>query len=626
MLKFIDGFDQYQSQSGSQLLGSLAAAGYTPTQGMAIAAGRHADTFALELRMSPGAAGAGWSLRTNAVKSALLGVAGNESGRWIAVGAAGKAVTSVDTITWTPLVLGVSVDINHVCDADGRWVLVGDQGAVLISDDNGASWQTKTIPLPAAVLKACHYADGKLVAVGSHVAAGCILVSTNRGDTWSVVANGAGSTGNTSVMFGEDTWMVGGLGGQLLTSTDAVNWTARTFGATTTVAGIAFDGGFWLIPSGRNVRQSSNKGVTWGPVASELGELGDNFTAIVAAEGRWVIAGTRSKVMTSDNRIDWTTRPLVGGSVSTAVSALGMSKGAQAALVAVGGLIGLAPQGTALIFASLAPPTTLSRSLVSDANRVAIGFAHRATSRGRVVSVEGLFDLDWPGALSILGVASSAVPIRNAWYYYELVIDKVAKTVALFVNDTVDIVVPLPASVETMSSFNVKWVAENGAIARVDDVYMLDSATAGGSTLVDRMRPIRIPLRMPTADTDVNWEGSAPSPHYALVGVLPPSEQHFVRSAESGAQELFTSDTPLPPSASVVLAVGVLALAKKSDLDNRQLGLAIGASGASQREVIDTTLSTTPEYSLAIFEKGPGDTPWTSASVLSTPFGVIVRP
>ena len=65
------------------------------------------------------------------------------------------------------------------------------------------------------------------------------------------------------------------------------------------------------------------------------------------------------------------------------------------------------------------------------------------------MSVAGVFDMDWPGPIEIFDVQSTAVPIRNAWYYYELVIDKAAMTVSLFINDTVDVVVPLPGSVST---------------------------------------------------------------------------------------------------------------------------------------------------------------------------------
>lgn len=626
MLKHIDGFDQFQSQSGSMLLGSLEAAGYTPTQGMSVASGRHADTFALEMRLSPGAAGTVWSRRSNNVKYALRAAAVNPaSGRWVAVGDQGVAATSLDSISWSPLVMGVTAAFKGICFANGRWVAVGEGGTVLVSDDDAASWHPRAQPLPGATLNAVAYAEDTLIAVGEMASAGAILVSSDRGDSWAVIVDNAGLAANLTVAHGDTGWLVGGNSGQILMSADAETWVSGNFGNTTNVTGLAFGDGLWMAPSGRTVRQSANGGASWAESVNSLGASGDAFTKIIFSTGRWTISGARSALLTSVNRLDWTA-PALAGSTSTAIHALAVSSAEISGIVAVGDLIGTGGAATALIFASLAPPTTLTRRLVSTASRIVIGFAHRATARGRIMSVAGLFDVDWPGGLSILGQDSSAIPIRNAWYYYELVIDKVARTVSLFINDTTDIVVPLPEAVSTMDIFECTWVAENGAVVRLDDMYILDSDSADGSTLVGRLRPIRIPLRLPTADADVNWEGSVPGPHHTLLGTLPPTESNFVRSAESGAQEMFTSSTPLPPSASSVIAVGVLALAKKSDLDNRQLGLAVGPAGPTQREVIDTALSVNPEYSLAIFEKGPDDAAWTAASVLATPFGVIVRP
>lgn len=627
MLHHIDGFDQFQGLTGTPLMSALAAAAYQVTQGMGMASGRHSGTYALELHESPGLAGESWSKRTNTVKSSLYGVATDGNGLWIAVGDDGTATKSTDTLSWTPVVLGISTALKDIIHVNGRWIIIGANGTILVSDDGAASWSTRTSPIAGAVLNSIAANGSTVVIVGSNGATGMILLSTDKGDTWGTISTNPGNQPNLKVAYGGGTWVVGGNGGQIRTSPDATTWTTAALGVATPVTGLAFGDGVWMAPSGRTVRISNNNGATWGEVANTLGtSSGSNFTIIEYSAGRWIIAGGRGELMTSENRTDWFTRPLTGTTTSTQVADIAVSSGARSGLVTVGNLIGSGATATAMIYASLAPPTVLTHTLTSTASKVVIGFAHKATSRGRIMSIANLFELEWPGGLTILGQNSTAIPIRNAWYFYELVIDKTAKTVSLFVNDTADIVVPLPATVATMDTFVISWLAENGAVALLDDVYLLDNDTANGATLVDRLRPIRIPLRLPTADSDVNWEGSAPGNHAPLVGVLPASDSSYVRSAESGAQELFTSTTALPASATEILAVGVLALAKKSDLDNRQLGLAVGPAGPTQVEVIDTTLSVTPEYSLGIFEKAPGGSNWTVVSVLSTPFGVIVRP
>lgn len=624
MLKHIEGFDQFQAQLGSDLLGSLTAAGYIVSQGLAMTAGRHEGSYALEMQVSAGAAGASWSARTNGTKQDLLSVATDNLGRWLAVGTAGAATASTDTISWTPMIVGIAVNLRAVAFAGGQWVIVGDNGTILISTDNGANWAQKTCPIPAANLYGVAYASGRWVAVGVNAAAGVIIYSTDNGDTWSFVSANAGVTQNLCVAYGNGKWLVGGFGGQLIYSADGVTWAPRTYGSTAPIYDLAYGEGKWIAGAVRNIRQSTNDGTTWVDAAVDLGGINTNIKSVEFVAGLWLAAGEFGYMGTSDDAISWTTRTLTGAT-NAHVRSIGASSGADGALVTVGTKIGVGAAATALIYASLAPPTTIARTFNSGATKVMFGFAHRATARGRIMSIAGVLDMDWPGSIVILGQASTAIPIRNTWYYYEIVIDKTAKTVSLFVNDTADMVVTLPDSALAVVDYQVTWQAENGAVARLDDIYFLDNATTGGSTLVARLQPIRIPLRLPTGDSNVEWEGSAAVPHWSLVGVLPPDLNSYIYSGLAGAEDLFTSNVALPEGAGAVLAVGVMALAKKSDLDNRQLGLVVGAGG-DQLEIIDTVLSINAEYSVAIFEKAPGDVPWDETNLLATPFGVVVRP
>src|SRR5262249_45331074 len=152
---------------------------------------------------------------------------------------------------------------------------------------------------------------------------------------------------------------------------------------------------------------------------------------------------------------------------------------------------------------------------------------------------------------------------------------------------------------------------------RVDDMYLLDDTSPAGETLVGRLSPIQVPIRMPTEDVHTDWTGSTVGPHYTLVGLLPPSTESFIRSNTSGAQDLFLSSAALPAGAgnpdTPIIAVGILALAQKGDIDNRQIGLVVGDVG-NQNEVIDTAMSITPEYSYAIFEKAPGGVAWDATN------------
>lgn len=623
-IKHIDGFDQFQGQSSQQLLTSLQAAGYAVSNGLAMAAGRKPASHALELQVSPGAGGSTWSARTNTAKTALRGVAANSQGRFVAVGDAGIAVTSVDGITWAALVLGTERNMRSVECRGDTFIAVGEGGTILRSKD-GQVWSARTSPIPTMSIADVACSGPRWVAVGANGAAGAVISSEDDGMTWSVVSQNPGARANLCVEFG-DAWMVGGMQGQLLTSDTGLSFTDRTSGVTTSINDIAFFNGTWLAVTARNIRRSTDSGVTWNTAAQDLAPATLNLNAIKVSEGRWIVVGDNAIIYMSDDMTNWT-RPAFTGTKNTLYD-VNISSGAQVGWCVVGARGGQATD-TATIYVSMAPPTTFSRTFVSTQARVVFGFAHQATARGRILAIKDLLNVDWPAGIEILGVRGASVPIRNVWYYYEIEIDKTAGQAKLYVNDTLDLTVPLPANAAAMSTYELTWHAENGAVALLDDLYILDSDTANGSTRTSRLSPISIPIRMPTSDVDVNWTGALDGPHWPQVGLLPPSTASYVRSATSGAQDIYASDTPLPEGVGTeeapIIAVGVVALAQKSDLDNRQLGLLVGAPG-NQKEVIDTSLSTSLEYSFGVFETAPGNVPWTADNVQSTPFGIAVRP
>lgn len=617
-LKFIEGFGQLQGQIGSQLLNSLTAAGYQPSQGVALSTGRHPDSYALELQVSAGAAGATWSSRVNGVKSALrAGAYGN--GRWVVVGDNGVIYTSTNTIDWVPCANALTAGLLDVRYSEGLWVAVGTASVILTSTD-GQNWTQRSAPA-GLTLRAVAYGGGRWIAVGSSGTAGAIITSTD-GVSWGSLEGG--TLPNNDVLYHETIgWVVVGNAGQVRRSADGLSFTAGVYGASGNIAAVAYDGTTLVAVAGTAFRESINGGATWSAGAQITTYTMED---LATAGGLWVAVGSQGAIFTSNDRITWTRR---AGTGSNAFHGVAVSTGAQAAWLAVGAVFGTVPNNRATMFVSMAPPTTISRTFHSSASRVVLGFAHRANSRGRIASIEGVCDIDWPAGIEILGVTGNAVPIRNAWYYYELTIDKGSQTISLHINDTADITVPMPPSVAEMSSYTVTWQVENGAVGRINDIYFLDSSTEGGATLVNRLKPIRVPVRFPTADELIEWSSTEAGEHWAVVGLPPPANNRYLHSSTSGAQELFSSDDALPEGAGTpampILAVGMVALASKSDLDNRQLGMVVG-QGAGQKEVVDTAMSMDPKYSYAVFEKAPGNVAWDATNVVSTPFGVVVRP
>lgn len=625
-LRHFDGFDQFRGRTGGTLLSALAAAGYMVSPGVALTEGRYEDTHAIELRVSSGSAGESWSTRSNSIKHSLKSVT-HTGDRWVAVGDGGMIVVSQDTINYNISVPGISTDLKAVAYGEGRLVAVG--GAyILVGSQDGTSWTVKDAPRPSIDLVDVLYADGRWVAVGSEAGQAAMLVSLDDGENWQVVTVGATLQPLVKIAYGGGAWMAGGRSGHVIRAVDPTSWSLVSAGMTTEITGLAHGDGVWMVAGGKMVRVSLNDGGTWVTASTDVFGGAPTVRGLAYAAGLWVICGTNGAVSTSahPSGMNWDSRQ---SRVSVTLNDVAPAIGPQGGWMIVGDRTGQV-NGTAQIVVSMAPPTSLSRTFTSEADRVVFGFAYRATARGRILSIDGLVDLDWPVGIEMLGERGNAVPIRNFWYFYEVTIDKVAETITLHINDTADLVVPLPAAGLNMTEYKLTWQAENGAVARLDDIYFLDSDNSNGESLVDRIGPIRVPIREVDADYANAWDSSEDGPHWPLVGPLPPNDTDYIVSSLSGAQDLFTSSTELPEGAGTeempILAVGVVALAKKSDLDHRHLGLVVGEEGPDQLEVVDETLSMNPEYSYAVFEKAPGNVEWDATNVVETPFGVVVRP
>lgn len=268
--------------------------------------------------------------------------------------------------------------------------------------------------------------------------------------------------------------------------------------------------------------------------------------------------------------------------------------------------------------------SSVKRTFSSTAQKVVLGFAYEAGERANIVTITNVGTLAWSvdtAKVSIAGGTGTASILLGLWYYYEIVIDKANQLVQLYINNTLDIEAPLPAAAQNLNTFETVWSSADGE-KKLDDIAFIDS-TQG--KYVDRIGPIAIQSRLPSTDQDRDWSPATGVDHYAMVDNMPPKDGEYIQSNTSGAIDTFLSSDGIP-TGSQVLAVGITAYAKKSDIDNRQLGLLVGKKGSAQKEVVDTNLTTTSKYSYGVFETGPNDAAWTAENVTTIPFGVVVRP
>lgn len=295
----------------------------------------------------------------------------------------------------------------------------------------------------------------------------------------------------------------------------------------------------------------------------------------------------------------------------------------------VGGYIGVSdgrtPASKAVQIGNGGTSGSIKRTFASDQNITVLGFAYMASEdRDNIVSIASVATLAWSattGQISIGGVPGVASIVRAVWYYFEIVIDKTAGEIRVYINNELDLTVALPSGAAFITDFECTW-ASPGDIKKMDDLTFVDSS-AGRYT--NRIGPVAITARMPVVDVDEEWSAASGTDHFAMVNNVPVDPAKFIQSNTSGAFDTFLASGPVSDPNNI-LAVGVVARARKSDVDNRQLGLVVGPKAGTNKEVLQPTLQTTDTYSYAVFEDDPSDVAWSEETISNTPFGVVVRP
>ena len=174
------------------------------------------------LLLSPGPAAAceGWQLVNPRPAGEDLRAAVWAGDRYVAVGARGTAVESLDGSAWVPVPSGVEGDLNGVTWSNGRVIAVGAGGLVLLGD-NGR-WRQRSTGVAADLLGVAAGPNG-LVAVGD---AGTVVMSPDDGLTWTAATSGTDAT-LRAVTWADTLWVAVGDRGLVLSSPDGLEWTVE---------------------------------------------------------------------------------------------------------------------------------------------------------------------------------------------------------------------------------------------------------------------------------------------------------------------------------------------------------------------------------------------------------------
>ena len=138
-------------------------------------------------------------------------------GLYLAAGAKGTILTSVDAATWTRQVSPTAGFLSAIAVFPGGLVVVGDGGTILASPD-GTNWVTHAVTTTNWFWQV-RYLNGALVLVGEN---GTLRTSLDGVD-WKPRISGT-TEWLTDVAYVRDTWVAVGTGGTVLTSTNLADW------------------------------------------------------------------------------------------------------------------------------------------------------------------------------------------------------------------------------------------------------------------------------------------------------------------------------------------------------------------------------------------------------------------
>lgn len=306
--------------------------------------------------------GAIWDEPASGTSHALADVSYGH-GRFVAVGQCGAMTSSPDGKSWTPQSSGISGKENEdfrgisfgnnvfiitglnqtvlrssdgllwkdespstpdrigtIAFGGGHFVAVNDSG--LLRSPDGLDWEPVVFP-GSEYLQSVEYVNGGFVAVG-------MKEDTGGGDDFAAIftsINGHDWTERTDVRpvtrewlfgtaFGNGTYLIGGFGGTILTSSDAITWYRNTSDSSATFYGIAYGNGTFVAVGRRRpihglpqdpVMAASSDLVTWTEIPCPLPHplSAVVYTGNDTTEGSFIAVGVDAAVLISRDGLNW---------------------------------------------------------------------------------------------------------------------------------------------------------------------------------------------------------------------------------------------------------------------------------------------------------------------------------
>ena len=261
----------YGTPSVKTLTSNLVSLG---SSGIFVASGNNGSLFSGMVSSTDGTIS--WTASNFTSVNANLNAISFNNGKFLAVGNGGAILLSTDGTSWTQEISGTTKDLLAVCNYGAGFIAIGTNGTILTSSD-GVIWAT--IPLVTTnTLYGITNGNGRYVAVG---AAGTIISSTD-GINWQTSLTSSPLPDLKGVAFGAPqlaylysiqngynttnlpaaTFVAVGVNGILLTSLDGVTWTTQNPIPSNSLNAVTYGHQFIAVGEGNSIFTSID-GITW---------------------------------------------------------------------------------------------------------------------------------------------------------------------------------------------------------------------------------------------------------------------------------------------------------------------------------------------------------------------------
>jgi photosystem II stability/assembly factor-like uncharacterized protein len=189
-----------------------------------------------------------------------------------------------------------------------------EQGLLLVTNDDGATWAQRKIPNAPAALRATAFLDvNRGLAVGD---GGAILATADAGRTWSARASGTTENLTDIQMVGEEGW-IAGYDGVILHSADGGKiWKKQNAGVALSLEALFFQDNQigWAVGWSGTVLRTTDGGNKWQQVKIPGATWSLSSITFTDAKNGWIVGFAGQLFRTKDGGATWEVKkPPVSG-------------------------------------------------------------------------------------------------------------------------------------------------------------------------------------------------------------------------------------------------------------------------------------------------------------------------